>query len=83
MIDLSLHRVCGERIIMKKKEGFTGKILYNNAYAVRLAMEISKKRVLCSVIKRLFEYLLWVFYSAFLSGLFWMRSNRVSRYRRF
>lgn len=65
MIDLSLHRVCGERIIMKKKEGFTGKILYNNAYAVRLAMEISKKRVLCSVIKRLFEYLLWVFYSAF------------------
>lgn len=50
---------------MKKGRGFTGKIVYNNAYAVRLAMAISKKRVICSVIKRLLEYLLWVFYSAF------------------
>lgn len=50
---------------MKKERGFTGKIVYNNAYAVRLAMAISKKRVICSVIKRLLEYLLWVFYSAF------------------
>lgn len=50
---------------MKKGRGFTGKIVYNNAYAVWLAMAISKKRVICSVIKRLLEYLLWVFYSAF------------------
>lgn len=50
---------------MKKGRGFTGKIVYNNAYAARLAMAISKKRVICSVIKRLLEYLLWVFYSAF------------------
>lgn len=60
-----LHWVCGERIIMKKERGFTRKILYNNAYAVREALAISKRRVICSVIKRLFEYLLWVFYSAF------------------
>lgn len=50
---------------MKKGRCFTGKIVYNNAYAVRLAMAISQKRVICSVIKRLLEYLLWVFYSAF------------------
>lgn len=50
---------------MKRERGFTGKILYNNAYAVREALAISKRRVICSVAKRLFEYLLWVFYSAF------------------
>lgn len=50
---------------MKKEKGFTKRILRNNAYAVRLAMEISKKRVLFGLIKRLIEYLLWVFYSAF------------------
>lgn len=60
-----LHWECGERIIMKKERGFTRKILYNNAYAVREALAISKRRVICSVVKRLFEYLLWVFYSAF------------------
>lgn len=50
---------------MKKQKGFTKRILRNNAYAVKLAMEISKKRVLFGLIKRLIEYLLWVFYSAF------------------
>lgn len=50
---------------MKKGSSFTKQILRNNAYAVKLAMQISKERVVCTVIKRLIEYLLWVFYSAF------------------
>ena len=50
---------------MKKKRGLTRQILWNNAYALREAMAISKKRVICSILKRLIEYLLWVFYSAF------------------
>lgn len=50
---------------MKRGKSFTKQILRNNAYAVKLAMAISKKRVVCAVIKRLIEYLLWVFYSAF------------------
>ncbi len=50
---------------MKKEKGFTKRILRNNAYAVRLALDISPKRVLFAFIKRLIEYLLWVFYSAF------------------
>lgn len=50
---------------MKRGKSFTKQILLNNAYAVKLAMEISKKRVICSVLKRLIDYFLWVFYSAF------------------
>lgn len=50
---------------MKKEESFTKRILQNNIYAVKEAMKISKERVVCTVIKRLIEYLLWVFYSAF------------------
>lgn len=50
---------------MKKEKSFTGQILRNNLYAVKQAMAISKKRVVCSIIKRLIEYFLWVFYSAF------------------
>ncbi len=50
---------------MKREKSFTGRIIRNNFYAMKEAMAISKKRVICSVIKRLIEYLLWVFYSAF------------------
>lgn len=50
---------------MKNKKGFTWRIIQNNMYAMKEAMSISKERVVCSVIKRLIEYLLWVFYSAF------------------
>ncbi len=50
---------------MKKEKGFTKRILKNNIYAVKEAMKLSKKRVLCSLLKRLTEYFLWVFYSAF------------------
>lgn len=50
---------------MKRGKSFTKQILLNNAYAVKLAMEISKKRVICSILKRLIDYFLWVFYSAF------------------
>lgn len=48
-----------------KEKGFTKKILRNNIYALKLAFEISKKRVIFALVKRLIEYLLWVFYSAF------------------
>lgn len=61
----SLPGLCGERKIMKKEKGLTRQILQNNLYAVREAMAISKKRVLCSMLKRFIEYFLWVFYSAF------------------
>lgn len=61
----SLSGLCGERKIMKKEKGLTRQILQNNLYAVREAMAISKKRVLCSMLKRFIEYFLWVFYSAF------------------
>lgn len=50
---------------MKKEKGFTKRILRNHAYAVELAWEISKRRVTLAFLKRLVEYLLWVFYSAF------------------
>ena len=50
---------------MKKEKSFTGRIIRNNLYAMKEAMEISKRRVLCSLLKRLIEYLIWVFYSAF------------------
>ncbi|MGN0402048.1 MAG: ABC transporter ATP-binding protein [Acetatifactor sp.] len=50
---------------MKLKKSFTGKIIHNNLYAMKEMMAISKERVVCSIIKRLIEYLLWVFYSAF------------------
>ena len=50
---------------MKLKNSFTGKIIRNNLYAMREMMAISKERVVFSIIKRLIEYLLWVFYSAF------------------
>ncbi len=64
---LTCFWIQGERTtaIVKKKDSFTGKILRNNLYAVRQAMTISKKRVICSIIKRSIEYFLWVFYSAF------------------
>ena len=64
---LTCFWICGERTtaIVKKKDSFTGKILRNNLYAVKQAMTISKKRVICSIIKRSIEYFLWVFYSAF------------------
>lgn len=50
---------------MKHKKSFTGKIIRNNLYAMKEMMAISKERVVFSIIKRLIEYLLWVFYSAF------------------
>lgn len=50
---------------MKKEKGFTKQILRNNAYAVKLAWGISKRRVVFALGKRLIEDLLWVFYSAF------------------
>lgn len=50
---------------MKKEKSFTGRIIRNNLYAMKEAMEISKRRVLCPLLKRLIEYLIWVFYSAF------------------
>lgn len=50
---------------MSLKKSFTGKIILNNLYAMKEMMTISKERVVCSIIKRLIEYLLWVFYSAF------------------
>lgn len=50
---------------MKREKSFTGRIIQNNFYAMKEAMEISKRRVLCSLAKRLIEYLIWVFYSAF------------------
>lgn len=50
---------------MKKEKSFTGRIIRNNLYAMKEAMEISKRRVWCSLLKRLIEYLIWVFYSAF------------------
>ena len=50
---------------MHLKKSFTGKIILNNLYAMKEMMTISKQRVVCSIIKRLIEYLLWVFYSAF------------------
>ena len=53
------------RSVMKKEKSFTGRIIRNNLYAMKEAMEISKRRVLCSLLKRLIEYLIWVFYSAF------------------
>lgn len=57
---------CGERgDMIKKEKSFTWRIIRNNLYAIKEAMTISKQRVICSIIKRLIEYLLWVFYSAF------------------
>ena len=50
---------------MLLKKSFTGKIILNNLYAMKEMMTISKERVVCSIIKRLIEYLIWVFYSAF------------------
>ena len=50
---------------MKREKSFTGRIIRNNFYAMKEAMGISKRRVLCSLAKRLIEYLIWVFYSAF------------------
>lgn len=50
---------------MHLKKSFTGKIILNNLYAMKEMMTISKQRVVCSIVKRLIEYLLWVFYSAF------------------
>ena len=50
---------------MNLKKSFTGKIIFNNLYAMKEMMTISKERVVCSIIKRLIEYLIWVFYSAF------------------
>ena len=50
---------------MNLKKSFTGKIILNNLYAMKEMMTISKERVVCSIIKRLIEYLIWVFYSAF------------------
>lgn len=50
---------------MKKEENLTTQILKNNIYAVILAYSLSKTRVICSLIKQIIEYLLWVFYSAF------------------
>ncbi|MBR4084374.1 MAG: ABC transporter ATP-binding protein [Lachnospiraceae bacterium] len=50
---------------MKREKSFTWKIIQNNLYAMKEAMSIARERVVCSIIKRLIEYLLWVFYSAF------------------
>jgi len=50
---------------MKREKSFTWKIIQNNFYAMKEAMSIARERVVCSIIKRLIEYLLWVFYSAF------------------
>lgn len=50
---------------MHLKKSFTGKIILNNLYAMKEMMTISKQRVVYSIVKRLIEYLLWVFYSAF------------------
>ena len=40
---------------MKKEKSFTGRIIRNNFYAMKEAMEISKRRVVCSLAKRLIE----------------------------
>ena len=50
---------------MKREKSFTARIIKNNFYAMKEAMKICPKRVWFSIIKRLIEYLLWVFYSAF------------------
>lgn len=50
---------------MIQEKSLTRKIIRNNLYAMKEMMAISKERVVCSIIKRLIEYLLWVFYSAF------------------
>ena len=50
---------------MKPRKNLTGKIIQNNLFAMREMMTISKGRMICSIIKRFIEYMLWVFYSAF------------------
>ncbi len=50
---------------MKREKSFTGRIIRNNWYAMREAVEICPKRVWVALISRLVDYMLWVFYSAF------------------
>lgn len=47
------------------KKNTTREIWKYNAYGIKTTFEFSKLRVICSVIKKVVGYLLWVFYSAF------------------
>lgn len=50
---------------MKKEKGLSGQILKNNLYAVKMAFSISKARVILTVLVKILEHVIWVFYSAF------------------
>ena len=50
---------------MKREKSFTGRIIRNNWYAMKAAMEICPKRVWVALLSRLVDYMVWVFYSAF------------------
>lgn len=56
-------RLGGDNVAREKR--MTGEILKNNMYALKLTYSISKGRVVVSIVSKIIEYLLWVFYSAF------------------
>ena len=50
---------------MSKKKSTTKEIWSNNLYGLKVTYKFSKSRVICSIIKQVIGYLMWVFYSAY------------------
>lgn len=50
---------------MKKNKATTSEIWAYNFYGLKTTYSFTKARVICSVIKQIIRYLLWVFYSAY------------------